>query len=232
MENAAKALAIAAAVIFTLLVLTLLVILYNQLSSYFQEKNKMTEIEQLQEFNARFANYEGKEIRGNELVSIMNRIIDYNNLQSDMQGYERIIINVNLKGHASQLTFDGNTQVGVFNSGNISNNTSDEQIKNLAEVTINAQREISGLTHTKLDKIYHKPDNKADILSGISGNENKIDNYIKIYHIFSELKKVYFECTSVTYDPDTGRVNGMMFEVFEVVEVDSDGNETRRLKME
>ena len=93
-----------------MLVITLLVIFYGQISSYYEEKNKMVEIDQLQEFNARFENYHDKEIRGYEVISIINRIVDYNNLQADIdygKGYERITINIELQGHASELAFDG-----------------------------------------------------------------------------------------------------------------------------
>ena len=38
---------------------------------------KADRIKQLVEFNNKFTNYNGKTIRGNELISIMNRIIDY-----------------------------------------------------------------------------------------------------------------------------------------------------------
>lgn len=238
MENAAKALLIAAGMFFTILIISLLVIRYNQVSSYYEEKNKLTEIEQTQKINDSFQNYHGNEIRGNELISILNRIVDYNNLQADMQGYQRIIINVNLLGHADELAYDGNAT--LFGSdGNISNRSNDNEIRNLAEASINltasAKTKIEGLTELKLQKmsenahyiVLENPTEEEKIeraqkLTRILGytvekndNVNNIIDAVKKYEQLKNFKKAMFKCTEVLYDTNTGRVNGMRFTAIE-----------------
>ena len=253
MENAAKALLIAAAVIFAMLVTTLLVIFYGQISSYFEEKNKMTEIEQLQEFNARFENYHDKEIRGNELISIMNRIIDYNNLQADMQGYQPIAITIDMLGHEDELMWEikgvgrqsgGQVIINTIN-GEITNQngTDDSDIADIASLSANLWVRL-GISDTKLQRLSSEIDNivmlskatdkeaykkyRAKLLTRILGysiEENdditNIENATYRYYQYIQFKRAMFHCTDVTYDQQTGRVNGMFFDV--ILEVNSEG---------
>ena len=182
MENAAKALAIAAAVIFTLLVISLLVILYNQLSSYYSEKNKMTEIEQLQAFNARFANYHDKEIRGNELVSIMNNIVDYNNLQSDMLGYKPVVIEIDLLDDEYKEEFKYNKESGgstLITGKKIhnSNGTNDYQIAQIAGTSARLSKDL-GITDVKLQRL------SAQIANIVDENEQSSNEYKEEYRIY------------------------------------------------
>jgi len=108
MENATKALIIAAAVLFAIMILTLLVAMYNQISSHYQQEHELMEIEQLEKFNRQFENYNRQNLRGNELISLMNKIIDYNaNRSYDVdEGYKRILVNIDLKGLEGQLRFE------------------------------------------------------------------------------------------------------------------------------
>ena len=90
MENATKALLIAGGILIIMLIITLLVVFRSQLASYMEEKHNEKIVAQVVEVNSKFSEYQGKEIRGNELISIMNRIIDYNNLQASVYGYDKI----------------------------------------------------------------------------------------------------------------------------------------------
>ncbi len=78
MENATKALLIVASVLIGLIILSALLLLYNQVSGFYQSNSNKTEEQQRLEFNKKFESYENQEIRGNELLSIMNMVDDYN----------------------------------------------------------------------------------------------------------------------------------------------------------
>lgn len=82
MENISKALLIAGGVLFAILVLTLLIIFRGNISSYFTEQHNAKILEQVTEFNNKFENYNGQTIRGSELISVMNRVVDYNRTYS------------------------------------------------------------------------------------------------------------------------------------------------------
>lgn len=98
MENASKALLIAAGILFSVMILSLIMIAYNQISNYYTTKQETVEATQLAEFNSKFENYNRKGIRGSELISLMNRIIDYNSSQSYQTGtnYERIGVTIEI----------------------------------------------------------------------------------------------------------------------------------------
>ncbi len=110
MENASKALLIAASIFIAIILVSMLVILYNQISAHYNQKHEMTVIEQTQKFNEKFESYHRNNIRGSDLISLMNRVIDYNSSQSYQDGtsYERIRITVT-------LVTDGNNQESILN---------------------------------------------------------------------------------------------------------------------
>ena len=108
MENISKALLIAGGVLFAILVLTLLIIFRGKISSYFTEQHNAKILEQVTEFNNKFENYNGQTIRGSELISVMNRVVDYNRTYSDIQGAERVIIRVEFPdNHQKDLLYTG-----------------------------------------------------------------------------------------------------------------------------
>ena len=109
MEDVSKALLIGAGMFFAILIISALVMFYNQVSSFYNSKHDANVIEQTQKFNARFTNYYRKNIRGSDLISLMNMVIDYNELQSYIPGkdgeynYERIKVTIQIGNKASDL---------------------------------------------------------------------------------------------------------------------------------
>lgn len=102
MENITKALLMAAGMLLAVLILSLLVMAYNKLSGYYEQNQELLTAEQLDKFNKQFQNYAGrKDIRGNELISLMNKIIDYNASESYQVGtnYEPIKVKITIGGN-------------------------------------------------------------------------------------------------------------------------------------
>ena len=132
MENATKALLIGAGILFTVMVLSLLMIGYQQISSYFSAEHEATVIEQTTKFNSQFENYNQKSIRGSDMISLMNKVIDYNERLSYMEGtkYKRLEITIDLKSRDIIKQFQYTTtdtrfsNVSIFpSSGKITNVT-------------------------------------------------------------------------------------------------------------
>lgn len=247
MENITKALLIAGGVLLAIMVLSLIVILWNQMSGYFAEEHSAKMVEQTVEFNNKFENYNGQTIRGNELISIMNRIIDYNNLYTGNMGqYDRIIIYVDLKGDANEFAYDGNAD--LFPNDPIENKSNDTEIRRISELSVNltsSASSIPGITDTKLQRLAAEIHNIVDEdlftgndkdayikkrnqkLKSILGYTvestnttliNKIIDATKQYYQLTQFKRAMFECTGVTYNETNGRVNGMTFEIKETSE--------------
>ena len=238
MENISKALLIVAAILMFVLIMSALMVAYNEMSNFYEQEHKNKEIIQIQEFNDRFQNYNDNDLRGNELLSLINRVIDYNNLQAEMKDFERIIIDIDFLGHVDELSYDGNptkfTDV-------IENNLNDNQIKEISELSAELTSAASGIpeiTDLKLQKLAAEiynivPDNvdentRAEKLTKILGYKIEANGYcpkyntnmlreIQIatyeYYELTQFKRAMFTCTDVFYDEDTGRVNGMSFVV-------------------
>lgn len=121
MENASKALLIGAAILFAVMILSLLMISYQQISSFFSADHEATVIEQTTKFNSQFENYNQKSIRGTDMISLMNKVIDYNERLSYMQGtnYKRIEITIDLINNSTIEQFEYSTTESGFSNVSI-----------------------------------------------------------------------------------------------------------------
>ena len=99
MENATKALLIAAGVLIGIIILSMLLLGYNQISNYYQQQSDNLSLRQIVELNKKFTNYDGKTIRGNEMLSVINSVVDYNTwvTQNANEGYEEIQLNISFE---------------------------------------------------------------------------------------------------------------------------------------
>lgn len=179
MENATKALLIAAGVFFVLMIISLFVATYDDISAYYESKHKATVIEQVKEFNAKFENFNRNDIRGSELISLMNRVIDYNASQAydDDKQYERIRVTItlgdaNIRKQFKYETDDNLTSQNKYLNKETITNTSggSDNWKNDKELTAitNTSSEmcdklqsldIANVTDTKLQQLASKISN-------------------------------------------------------------------------
>lgn len=108
MENATKALLISAGVLLAVMILSLLMIAYNQISAYYNARHEATMTEQLTEFNARFEDYNRKNIRGNDILSFINKVIDYNQREvyADGTHYRKMELTIEIgNSHLDEFKF-------------------------------------------------------------------------------------------------------------------------------
>lgn len=105
MENVTKALLIAAGMFLTVLLASMVVLFYNRISSFYEQQYEFTVIEQTEKFNAQFENYHRDGIRGNELISFMNKVINYNATESyfEDKSYKRIGVTIILGNNKEDL---------------------------------------------------------------------------------------------------------------------------------
>ena len=76
MENASKALIIAGAILLSILIISLGIFIFNQASEVTKSSN-LSEVEVLN-FNEKFTSFEGNNVRGSEVNSLLNRIVQNN----------------------------------------------------------------------------------------------------------------------------------------------------------
>lgn len=82
MENATKALTMAASVLIALVVIGAILLVFNNLNSYQKTSDKLKKDEKVIEFNNQFETYNRTNVRGSDLISLINRVLDYNERQS------------------------------------------------------------------------------------------------------------------------------------------------------
>lgn len=178
MENSAKAIIIAGGMFILIMVITLLVIFGRSLSSYMQDQHDKEMVKQITEFNNKFANYQGTELRGNELISVLNRVIDYNALEAGEYGYDPVLVEIDLVDRNaldSVIKFNSTDENFLFkkNASKIKNSKdSDDELKTISQkgTTILSKYSdkekypdnyIPRLTDTKLQKLSAEISNIA-----------------------------------------------------------------------
>lgn len=82
MENATKALLIAAAVLISVLIITLGIVVYTKAAQTVEGAGDLTEY-QAQQFNEKFRKYEGSNETGAEVNALIETVVNHNNGQAD-----------------------------------------------------------------------------------------------------------------------------------------------------
>ena len=88
MENASKALIMAGGILILILLVTLLVYAWGLFSEYQSSKDELAEIEDTAKFNEQLSQYDRDDVDGYTLLSLINRIIDYNERNTTDSKYE------------------------------------------------------------------------------------------------------------------------------------------------
>ena len=84
MENASKALIMAGGVLISIIIISMLILVYNSLTSYQQTSIENEREAQTLQFNQQFEGYNRKGVRGNDLYSLVNKVVDYNKRYSSL----------------------------------------------------------------------------------------------------------------------------------------------------
>ena len=82
MENAVKALLIAAAVLIAILIITLGLVVYNRASETVNSAGDLSEY-QIQRFNEKFLTYEGTNVTGTDVNALLQTAFNHNQNQAD-----------------------------------------------------------------------------------------------------------------------------------------------------
>lgn len=143
MENASKALMMAAGVLMSLLVIGALILMFNNLTSYQEVNTRDVRSSQITEFNSQYLTYDRDDVRGSELYSLLNKVIDYNRREStegtgwadtgDDINYQAMEITFSLNGIEDDLIADNSKgKLLITNSSytiNKNQNTFENSIK-------------------------------------------------------------------------------------------------------
>ena len=205
MENASKALLMAGGILIALLILTLIVYLTTSTSRVANYQDERREAEQLSEFNRSYEVYNKTRMYGTDIMTVVNKAIDYNNnLDADEEEY---FINIKL-----ELSNSYNTEI--------------ETTTTKADGTIINERTIKDTSSSLSSGTYYlrNRENSIDMNQNVlnffkQSAENSYEeeqNGTKIikkrtYSAISNFKTAIFKCKNVGYNNITGRINYMEF---------------------
>ena len=108
MENATKALLIGAGVLFAVIILSFAIITYTKISGYYQSEQSNLSIEQLSAINTEYGAFD-RDLTGFEIVSLINKVINFNEHNPTEDGYSEMEITVTISDDPSY-----NNKGGLF----------------------------------------------------------------------------------------------------------------------
>ena len=162
MENASKALLMAAGILIAIILISLLVAMYKGVSLFQRQQVSQEDAARIEEFDSFYTKYSGRYVYGTEVITVINQTV--NNKASNDVTVEVIM--------QSDYTY----KIGkvTYTAKSITVNTD-----NVITDTVGYRTSIDKKNLTALDE---------------------------------NLKTRAFQCTGITYDTTTGKVNGIKFE--------------------
>ena len=242
MENASRALIMAGSVLIALMIIGALMLMFGNLTSYQETDTQGTRSAQIAEFNQQFETYNRDDVRGSDLYSLLNKVIDYNRRQSwegtGESGEEirytpmEITFTVSpiIELSADRITNRLFTQKdGKYTVGS-NTNTFEESIKKKIEALEDTygQSSLTNLT-TGMSKIFTNSGDPAVIVANFNAastivkikdasdltkknGKTSIQDDVYTYYEYIQFKRAHFDCENIEYDGETGRVISMEFD--------------------
>lgn len=234
MENASKALIIAASVLIAMLIIGAAVYMFNVMSSIQAEEEASSQTQIITEFNQKFDVYNRKILYGSDILSLANMIDDYNVRETvESKMYQEMQIHVTIK---KQLTSNTDKKysvsAGTYTAQQLrdkliaegKNSVTDKineieatysqrgrmSIQNLNNLQLKSNSYITG-TGTYQDAFQEEI--AKDIYRNLDVEED-IQTYVDLSAILKDFRTKIFSCTQVRYDEQNqnGRIVEMNFE--------------------
>ncbi len=222
MENASKALLMAGGVLIGLLVIGALVLMVNQLGSY-QKQNVGTEQEkQIAQFNQEFTRYTEQRIDGTDIISLVNKVIDYNTRSGGVNSINyniKIKLNIDITGFAGKYgtKIFGNTKNYTIDPSNGSNSTFYTIISNCRNIETDYGLENLKKLSSNFASVYENGTKSVKDVTGkeiIDLNPPNGKNIIERHREYSEFKSSKFRSVgSPTYTD--GQISELSFKWIE-----------------
>lgn len=177
MENVSKALLMAGGMLMAILVISMLILMYTNINSYFSASSEANRQAQIVKFNEEYESYNRKDdpatsnnegLRGTEIISLLAKANEYNTKQSDYDGtsagYSKISITVDIGNeNLKKFTWDGNTPKSLGRVYTDSNYT------DLIQIKTNCSKELSDVKKSLVRK-NSISDSDLETLAGALAN--------------------------------------------------------------
>lgn len=209
MENASKALIMAGGVLIALIIIGILVAFFNNLSDWQKISQTSEEVEQITEFNKQYDVY-SRNVYGSELLSIANKIDDYNKRESDNKGYSKIDLEV-------QITYDMDKDFfkkNIYNASSLKTEVEklNNEIEELGNTSIKSSsnskvsRKVSQLASMRTADIEDLGFVRTDY-------SELVTKYNSYKTLLTEVKAKVFQYVDFEYNKNTGRITKMKYKL-------------------
>ena len=103
MENASKALIMAGSILIALMTIGALMFMFDNISEVERQKNRNSETDAITKFNSEYEVYDAIGLRGSDLLSLINKIYDFNNSYLIDEGYQIIEISISFNNQMPDI---------------------------------------------------------------------------------------------------------------------------------
>lgn len=213
MENASKALVMAGGILIALLVIGALLLMFNQLSDYQKSGTTLTKTSQLTDFNKEFVQFTYDNIKGYDLITLVNKVVDYNKksgIGNSVNYEEKISLTIDITKFKNKYGTNGKLQAFTKNSYTIKDG-SDELASTLAYFS-GLESTYTIATMSKLSANYDSIKLGDKTIKDVTGKDINISSEeIEKYREYSEFKSSTFASDGeVQYYPD-GQIKSLLF---------------------
>lgn len=112
MENASKALLIAGGMLILIILVSIVLLVKANVENYYASENELEMIADTTKFNEQFTRFNRNDVQGYELISLVNKVVDYNERLSEVGnndvGAKKIVIELNLCNSGFKTTLGSN----------------------------------------------------------------------------------------------------------------------------
>lgn len=222
MENATKALLMAAGIFFGLLIITMVLFMHGQISNYYESKETNKQTEQLAAFNKQYSSYNRTDVRGSELLSLINKIIDFNISKEDEEEEIHIEITIPNIDNAklfyyqySNYNYNSNKNISLikinksYTHKNIKTSFLDDANKIASNYPSGIAEKLASNISTLMGQNSLKT--KEQLLKQLNIDPNDVEeNDILKYYQYQQFKRAHFDCESLKFTKE-GRVKSFQF---------------------
>lgn len=226
MENASKALLLAAGILIGLILLSSAVYLYNTIRASQELKSIQLSEEQLLRYNAEFESYDKTRMYGTDVITVLNKAIDNN---TKYENDESMFIDVSfklksdVKNYVDKYSYVKDTTLNKYvwkkesnktttYGGTLSYSLIKNKTYNLKNDGDNDIQQIQNFLDTQVQKSEFRINEKYNPSS--SKKESDLEYYEIYYTGFSDFKRKIFECKKIEYK--NGKVSAMHFEEIDI----------------
>lgn len=208
MENASKALLMAGGVLIALLTISLLVLMFNQIGTFYSGEENVERDEQTAKFNLEYEAYNRNDVRGTELLSLLNKVANYNERKSEVGtegkdiAFQAMTVNVEL-GSKDDYSVDGTSRLITNDKYRM------DSTKN--EFESNVMSRLNTLISTYGESELLKLSKSIEKIDELTKNDKKKKEAVLAYYEYVQFKRAHFKCINTEYNKKTGRIIKMEF---------------------